>query len=196
VVEEPKKGNLMSFRKLVAASSLSAFLLFVVSGPSVGQEQELDSQSTDAEHRDTEHEFHRNHFGGVAGVSTHHNTDDSGFTLGLEYTRQFSPKWAVAAYLEQVSSKLERDVIVAVGGIFYPIQRLGLILGPGIESVEKDVEVHGTVEQESELELIIRMGVGYGFELTPNAGIGPVIMLDRGRDRWTSLIAIGMVVGF
>ena len=186
----------MPFRKLVAASSLFAFLLFVGSGPSVGQEHELDSQGTIAEHRDTAHEFHRNHFGGLAGVSTHHDTGDSGPTLGLEYARQFSPKWAIAAYLELVSSKLERDVVVAVGGIFYPIQRLGLILGPGIESVEKDVEVHGKVEQESELELMIRVGVGYAFVLTPEAGLVPVLLVDWAGDRWTSLIGIGVVVGF
>jgi hypothetical protein len=186
----------MPFRKLAEATGLSIILLLVVSGPSVGEEQEPDSRGTVAEHRDTEHEFHRNHFGGLVGVSTHHDTDDSGPTLGLEYARQFTPKWAITAYLEQVSSQLERDLIVAVGGIYYPIQRLGLILGPGFESVEKDVEVHGTVEQERELELIIRAGVAYVFELTPDAGIGPVLMVDRGRDRWTSLFAIGMAVGF
>ena len=186
----------MSFRKLVQASGLSVILLLVGSGPSVGQEHEPDSQSTVAEHRGTEHEFHRNHFGGLAGVSTHHDTDDSGTTLGLEYTRQFSPKWAITAYLELVSSRLERDIVAAVGGIFYPIRGVALILGPGVESVEKDVEVHGVVEQETELEFIIRVGVAYAFELTPNAGIGPVLMVDRGRDRWTSLIAIGMAVGF
>jgi hypothetical protein len=38
--------------------------------PSAGQEHELDSQGTVAEHRGTEHEFHRNHFGGFLGAST------------------------------------------------------------------------------------------------------------------------------
>ena len=118
----------MPFRKLVQASGLSVILLLVGSGPSVGQEHEPDLQGKVTEHRGTEHEFHRNHFGGVAGVSTHHDTDDSGTTLGLEYTRQFLPKWAITAYLELVSSKLERDIVVAVGGVFYPIRGLALSL--------------------------------------------------------------------
>ena len=66
--------------------------------PSAAQGKELDSQGTVAEHRGTKHEFHRNHFGGFLGASTHSDTDETGFTLGLEYARQFAPRWAVAAY--------------------------------------------------------------------------------------------------
>lgn len=187
----------MPSERLVVASSLSLILLFVVSGRCVGQEHEVDPQSSVAEHQGTVHEFHRNHFGGLAGVSVHHDADDHpAVTLGLEYARQFSPKWAIAGYLELVSSNIERDIVVVVGGIFYPMRRLSLFLGPGLEWVEKEVEVHGEVEQEKELELILRAGIGYGFQLTPNAAIGPVLMVDRGSDRWTSLYAITMVVGF
>jgi hypothetical protein len=186
----------MPFRILLKVGHLAVILLLVFGAPSRGQEHEPDSHGSVAEHGDTEHEFHRNHFGGLVGVSTHQDSGESGTTLGLEYARQFSPKWAVGAYLELVSSKLERDLIVAAGGIFYPIRGLSFILAPGFESVEKEVLVHGIVETESELELMIRVSVAYTFELTPEAGIGPILAIDWTDHRWTSLIAIGIAVGF
>jgi len=186
----------MRFRKLVALGGLSVVLLLATSRPSAGQKHEPALEDTTAEHEETEHKLHPNHFGGLIGVSTHHDIDDSGFTLGLEYARVFSSRWAIAAYLELVSSVLERDVVFAVGGIFYPIRGLSLVLAPGVEQVEKDVEVHGAVEKETELEFLLRFGVGYAFRLTPAAAIGPAVFVDRTRDRWTSLVSIGMFVGF
>ena len=186
----------MRLEKLVVACGLSATLLLLTGGPSVGQEHEPVPEDTTAEHEGTEHKLHPNHFGGLIGVSTHHDIDDSGLTLGLEYTRVFSSRWAIAAYLELVSSTLERDVVFAVGGVFYPIRGVSLVLAPGVEQVEKDVQVHGAVEKETELGLLLRFGVGYTFRLTPEAGIGPAVFVDRARDRWTSLVSIAMVVGF
>lgn len=163
--------------------------------PSAGQENELDSQSTVAEHRGTEHEFHRNHFGGFLGASTHSDNDETGFTLGLEYARQFTPRWAVTAYTELVSGELERDVILAVGAIFYPMRRLGLVVAPGVELANKDVEHHGEVEREYENEFLLRLGAGYGFPVG-QASLGPAVFADWAGNRWTLVYGIGMVTGF
>ncbi len=183
-------------QRAVRTTALSALMLLLISQPSMSQEHDLETHDTVAVHGDTEHELHRNHFGGFVGVSTHHDTDDAGSTLGLEYGRVLSRRWAVAAYLELVSSSLERDVVLVVGGIYYPIRRVGVILAVGGESVEKDVVVHGTTETESELELLIRAGIAYGFPLTPAAALGPSLFVDHAGDRWTTVVGISMVVGF
>ena len=183
-------------QETVRATGLSALMLFLISGPAMSQEHDPNAQDTVTQHQAAEHEFHRNHFGGFVGVSTHHDTDDAGTTLGLEYARVLSRRWAVAAYLELVSSQLERDVVLVVGGIYYPTRRLGVTLAVGGESVEKDVVVHGTTETESELELLIRAGIAYGFPLTPTTALGPALFFDRAGDRWTTVVGITMVVGF
>ena len=183
-------------QRTVRTTALSALMLFLISQPSEAEEHDLETHDTVAVHGGTEHEFHRNHFGGFVGVSTHHDTDDAGSTLGLEYARVLSRRWAVTTYLELVSSSLERDVVLVVGGIYYPMRRVGLVLAVGGESVEKDVVVHGTTETESELELLIRAGIAYGFPLTPTAALGPALFVDRAGDRWTTVVGITMVVGF
>jgi len=176
--------------------TIFGFLLFVASGPSVAQEHEPDPDGAATEHRNTEGEFHRNHFGGLIGVSTHSDTDDAAFTLGLDYARRFSRRWAISAYVELVSSDIERDVIVALGGVFYVIRGLAVIVAPGVESATREVQVHGQTEQEEELEFLLRVGAAYGFPLTPQAAIGPFVFVDWAGDRWTTLLAVGMVVGF
>ena len=162
---------------------------------SAGEENELDSEGTVAEHPGTEHEFHRNHFGGFLGASTHSDNDETGFTLGLELARQFTPRWAVVAYTELVSSDLERDIILAAGVIFYPMSRLGFVVAPGLEFANKDVEHNGEVEKEDENEFLLRLGAGYGFPVG-QASLGPAVFVDWAGNRWTLVYGIGMVTGF
>jgi hypothetical protein len=171
-----------------------ATMLWVV--PAAGGDHRSGATAATAHHEGAAHEYHRNHFGGLLGTSVHLDNDDTAFTLGLEYARQFAPRWAVAGYVESVSSDIERDVIVAAGIIYYPVSRLGLLLAPGIESAAKDVEHHGEVEREYETEFLIRLGASYGFPVAPQASIGPVLLVDRSAHRWTVVIAVGTVVGF
>lgn len=182
--------------RLVVATVFTAILVFLSGAPAAGQEHEPASENTVAEHHSPEKEFHRNHFGGLLGVSTHLDTDDTAATLGLEYARQLSPHWALAVYTEMVSSSLERDFIVAVGGIFYPVRRLGLVLAVGAESAAIDVDHHGETVTEDEFELLLRMGAAYGFRVTAGASLGPVVQVDNAGERWTVVVGVGMVVGF
>jgi len=148
-----------------------------------------------AQQGDTEHEFHRNHFGGFLGASTHSDNNETGFTLGLEYARQFTRRWAVVVYNELVSGDLERDIILAVGGVFYPTPRLGLVVAPGVEFAGKEVEHHGAVEKEDETEFLLRLGAAYGFPVG-QASLGPAVFVDWTDSRWTVVYGIGMVTGF
>jgi hypothetical protein len=190
----------------VAGGAFFMILLAVASGSVSGQELSSETVSTSDEHPATEqrsaiheaeeHEFHRNHFGGLVGVSTHLDTDDSAFTLGLDYVRVFSRRWAAVVYLEQLSSDLERDTIVAAGVIYYPMRGLGVVLAPGLEGATRTVEEHGETVQEDELELLLRLSVAYAFPVAPTAGIGPVVAADWAGNRWTVVFGVGMGVAF
>ena len=164
--------------------------------PAVAQEHETATELEAHDEHSAGHEFHRNHFGGVLGVSLHHDSDETAPTLGLEYARQFTPKWAAAGYIELVSSDLERDIIVAAGVIFYPVHWLGLVVAPGVEQATREVDHSGEVKQEEELEFLLRIGVAAGIRLTPEASIGPTVFVDRAGDKYTTVLGVGMVVGF
>jgi len=177
----------------VVTGILSTILLLLVSGPLVGQEH---LQNPDDDTGEPAHEFHRNHFGGFLGGSAHSDIDEVALTLGLEYTRQFSPHWGATAYGGLVSSRLERDLVVAVGAAYYPIRPLRLILAVGAEAADKEVIHNGETETEQELALLVRVGVAYGFRVTPEASIGPTLLVDQVGDRTTIVFGLGMVVGF
>lgn len=179
--------------RVVATGILSTILIVLVSGPLVGQEH---LPNPDDETGEPAHEFHRNHFGGFLGVSAHSDIDEVAPTLGLEYTRQFSPHWGTTAYVELVSSKLERDLVVAVGVSYYPIRPLSLVLAVGAEAADKEVIHNGETETEQELALLVRVAVAYGFRLTPEASIGPTLLVDQVGDRTTVVLGMSMVVGF
>ena len=176
------------------ATARILFALMIVLAPALVVAQEYTPEVEG--HATEEAEFHRNHFGAFLGVSRHSDLKDRAITLGVEYARVFSPRWGASAYLEMVGGELERDLIVIVAGIFYPMRGLGIVLGPGIEKVNKDVEHNGEVVQEQETELIIRGGIAYGFHIAETASLGPTIFADWSETRWTFVYGISWVVGF
>ncbi len=182
-------------RSFVGIATLLAVLVVLVPTATAGQGLEAAAENVSEGHETAEHEFHRNHFGGFLGASTHSDNDETGFTLGLEYARQFTPHWSVVAYTELVSGDLERDIILAAGAIFYPMRGIGLVVAPGVELVSKDVEHNGEVEKEDETEFLLRLGAGYGFPVG-QASLGPVVFADWAGNRWTLVYGIGMVTGF
>jgi hypothetical protein len=179
--------------RLVATGILSTIMMLLVSGPLVGQERVA---SPDDETDEPAPEYHPNHFGGVLALSARSDADEMALTMGLEYARRFSQHWAVAIYTELVSSQLERDVVVAVGAVYYPISGLGLVLAAGVEGADKTVDHNGEIVEESELDFMLRVGAAYGFQITPTAGLGPTFFIDRVGGRTTFVFGIGMVVGF
>jgi hypothetical protein len=179
--------------RIVATGFLWTILILLASGPLVGQEHVPGSEN---ETDEPAHEFHPNHFGGFLGVSARSDVDEVALTMGLEYARRFSKRWAVAIYTELVSSQLERDFVVAVGGVFYPTSGLGLVLAVGGELVDKPVEHNDEIVEETELDFMLRVGAAYGFAITPTAGIGPTLFVDQVGDRTTVVFGLGLVVGF
>jgi hypothetical protein len=98
--------------------------------------------------------------------------------------------------VESVSSNIERDVIVAAAAIFYVMPRWSVLLGPGIESAATEDTVNGETEKESELQLMLRAGTGYGFPLAPSAALGPALFIDWVPDRWTVVLGLVTVASF
>ncbi len=182
-------------RNFAVIAALLSVLVLLYSGATAGQGSDAASESAPKVHETHEHEFHRNHFGGFLGASTHSDNNETGFTLGLDYVRQFTPRWAAIGYTELVSGDTERDIILAVGVIFYPTPRLGLVVAPGVEFVTKDIEHHGEVEKEEETELLWRFSAGYGFPVG-QASLGPIVFGDWAGNRWTIGYGIGMTTGF
>ena len=179
--------------RFVATGILSAILMLVASGSLLEQEHQCGPEDEAGEPAD---EFHRNHFGGFLGASVHTDVDEVAPTLGLEYTRQFSPHWGATAYVELVSSQLERDIVVVVGATYYPIGELGLVLAVGAEGADKEVTHNGETETEQELAFLLRVGAAYGFRLTPEASIAPTLLVDQVGDRTTVVLGLRTVVGF
>jgi hypothetical protein len=182
-------------KKFAGIATLLSVLVFLVPEATMGQGHEAAAESVPKGHETAEHEFHRNHFGGFLGASTHTDNNETGFTLGLEYTRQFTPHWAAIGYTELVSGDNERDIILAVGVIYYPMSRLALVVAPGVEFATKGVEHHGTVEMEDETELLWRFSAAYGFPLGEGS-LGPVVFGDWAGNRWTIGYGLGIVTGF
>ena len=185
----------MDLHRAQKMANLIAILVFLTPAASAGQGLEDTAEDVSKGHETKDHGFHRNHFGGFLGASTHSDSDETGFTLGLEYARQFTPHWAVTAYTELVGGDLERDIILGVGAIFYPTRRLGLVAAPGVELANKDVEHHGEVEREDETEFLLRLGAGCGFPVG-QASLGPAVFVDWAGNRWTLVYGIAMVTGF
>jgi hypothetical protein len=182
-------------RNYVGIATLLSVLVFLVSAGTAGQDLEAASESATEEHEQAGHEFHRNHFGGFLGASTHMDSEETGITLGLDYARQFTPHWAAIGYTELVSGDNERDIIMAVGVIYYPTPRLALVVAPGVELATKGVEHHGVVEMEDETEILWRFSATYGFPVGESA-LGPAVFGDWAGNRWTIGYGLAMVTGF
>jgi len=175
----------------VAKPAQLALLLLLPLAPLAAQEHEAAE-----EHSVDRGGMHPNHFGGFLGLSARSDGGEAALTMGLEYARVFSRHWAAAAYVELVSSTLERDVIVALGGIYYPFSGLGLVLAFGAERAEAEVPEHGELVSETELEFLVRLGAGYGFRIAENAAVGPAVFVDRVPGRTTWVFGLSLLAGF
>ena len=65
------------------------------------------------------HEYHKNHGATFLGATTHLDDDDTGFTIGAEYARRRG-LLGVGFMVEMASSRIERDIIIAVPVFLYP----------------------------------------------------------------------------
>ena len=156
----------------------------------------LTAQEHDASGEVEPHEYHRNHGAAFLGATTHLDPEDTGFTIGVEYARMLSRRLAVALTVEMASSQLERDIIVVLPLILYPWRGLALAAGPGAEFATLEAEHGDEIEEVTELELLLRFGVGYWFELNETVAASPAIFADVAQGRWSLVYGIVFGVGW
>ncbi len=174
----------MTGRSLLAGALLVLFL------PSVVPAQEQAGHGA-AQHGD-EHR-NKNAVGLFLGASTHLDTDDTGFTAGADYERVIVYPWGVGLIVDFASSRIERDLVVAVPLYFHPIRWLRLSAAPGLEVAGHSEEGH---EAEVEKELLLRVGAEGEIELATDLGLAAAFKVDWAGHRWTLVYGLGLVVAF
>jgi hypothetical protein len=94
------------------------------------------------------------------------------------------------------SSKIERDIILLLPIIIYPVGRFGLLVAPAVEFASVAEEHGDSVVEETELEFLLRFGASYGFQVNETLAIGPLISADVTNGRWTLVYGVAFGVGF
>ena len=161
----------------------------------LGSPNQVHAQEHGAAAGTGEHEYHKNHGATFLGASTHLDDDDTGFTIGTEYTRRWG-LLGVGFLVEMSSSRLERDIIIGVPLSLYPWRGLIVFAGPAAELASVDVEHGGETVQETELEALFRFGTGYWFALNETIAIAPTFMADVAQGHWTLVYGLSVGVGW
>ena len=187
----------MSGRSLSAAIRLALLAAGVAlaAAPAVVS-QEVEHTETPAEHADhAEAMAFRHYVTFFGGLATHLDEGNTGGAMGVSYAYKLSHRWAIGLKLEYVTSSIERDVVVLVGGTFEPIERLEIAVAVGSEQSEKEVVEHGTTERERESEALLRLGVAYGFPIREGVYLAPEFNTDITESRVTLVYGLAFSVG-
>jgi hypothetical protein len=124
------------------------------------------------------------------------------FTLGLEYERELSHRWALMAVAEHV---FDLDAWVIVAPVAWkPMRGLSLMTGPGLETTprrpsEGEAEGHTGSEAEKDGPFFLwRFGIGYtlpigeGFAVTPNLDLDLVREDGAWKKAWVFGVSLGI----
>ncbi|KPK56544.1 MAG: hypothetical protein AMS21_12655 [Gemmatimonas sp. SG8_38_2] len=153
----------------------------------------LSAQEHGESYEAEEHEYLRNHGAALLGATTHLDPEDTGFTIGVEYVRRLTRLLAIGVSVEMASSSLERDIILGLPIILYPWKGLALVAMPGAEAATVEEEHGAEIEEATEAEFLMRLGVAYWFEMNETVGVAPAIFVDHASERWS--LVYGMVFG-
>jgi hypothetical protein len=140
-------------------------------------------------------EHHKNHGATFLGATTYLGDDDTGFTIGTEYTRRWG-LLGVGLFVEMSSRRVERDIIVGVPLFLYPWRGLTFFVAPAVEVASQDVERGGEAEYETEAAALFRFGTAYWFALNETIAIAPTFMADVAHGHWTLVYGLSVGVGW
>jgi len=183
-------------------STTAVLALALLASPLRAQETPPPSSTTAAE---APGEEHANDLGAFFGGTS--ESDDTHFTIGLEYERRLSERLALIVVAEHVNG-IDAWVFLAPLA-FRPFRQLPLTLyaGPGVETKvpEPEAEDAGSTDEaqetsgegERETLLVLRAGVGWPFELG-RLSVHPQLEVDfaREHDAWQTALVFGVAVGF
>jgi hypothetical protein len=165
-----------SFTRLLAAAGACILWSLLSPLPVVAQPHEEETKHG-TEHAE-EHEHLKNAFGVFVGV-THEGRRDNDPSLGLEYVRRINESFSIGGTVEYTFS--DHDFLVAVIPFGYYHGNWKFIAAPGVEDSD-----HGT-------EALLRLGVGYLFELEAHWEVNPQANVDLvdGEDVWVFGVSFG-----
>ncbi|MDH3732142.1 MAG: hypothetical protein OEU54_01350 [Gemmatimonadota bacterium] len=144
-----------------------------------------------AQEHEAEEGHHRpNALGVFFGAATHLATDEheaeTGFAIGIEYTRSLTDRLKAGALAEWASTERSRDFVFLIPFLYRTVGELFLVVGPGIELVS------GEHEEPAEVEFLARFGAVYEIELG-RLVLGPQFNADVAGGKWT--LVYGTTVG-
>ena len=161
----------------------------------LGSPDQLHAQEHGAAAGTGGHEYHKNHGATFLGATTHLHDDDTGFTIGTEYTRRWG-LLGVGFLVEMSSSRIERDIIAGVPVTLYPWRGLTVFAAPAAAVASQNVEHGGETVQETELEPLFRFGAGYWFALNETIAVAPTFMADVAQGHWSLIYGLSVGVGW
>lgn len=117
-----------------------------------------------------EEEVARQFIGIFVGLGTElereEHDNETSVALAIEYAYHLNSRWVVGAVIETLGGATVRDVVGLVVGSFHLTPELYLALGAGAESTETSTD------------FLVRLGVGYIFEVGEKYEIAPAFNLD------------------
>ena len=145
---------------------LFAFLFLTSTGVATAQEEsELETEKL-------------NGIGIFTGFITNFEADSTGPSAGMDYTRDLSPRIGVGVIAEFATAG-EREALFAASLVVRLGEALKLVAAPGLV-LEQEQELESSSEEHSsrQFRFVVRIGAGYGFEVSDNVELIPILYLD------------------
>jgi hypothetical protein len=139
---------------------------------------------------DDGHHLPHNHIALIVAAAYEEQADghrERGNVLGLEYIRQATEHWGwgVAVEMEAFGDDNDRLGVLVLPVSYFLNDRWRFLAGPGIE-------FHDPGEKEHAL---LRIGVGYEFELGEQFTLSPEVVVDF-VDGGTTVYVLGLSLGY
>ena len=119
-----------------------------------------------------EEELYKNDLGLYIAGTTNLDSDETAFTLGVDYGHKFKisgQQFGIGLFGE-VAFFDEKEFLIGVPLLFYPIENLALGAAPGIAFIDR--------EEETEEAFLFRITTSYTFDFGSRYFIKPAIALD------------------
>jgi len=117
----------------------------------------------------------KNDIGVFIGALSNLDTKETGISLGVDYTRKLTDRFAITAIAEYANAG-EREALFGAGIEVEPGGSFKLIFAPGVV-LDRSEEEGSADESSLETLFAFRSGVGYVFEL-PKVEITPMLYFD------------------
>jgi len=124
------------------------------------------------------HENKRHHISVISGGTTIFDTDETAFTLGLDYEYRINRLLGVGFVVEQAFGNIDSTTILAVTDI-HLWRGLALQIGPGIEILDEETAFGG---EESATNFVARFGALYEVEFEGGYTLSPQIHYDASKE--------------